>query len=48
MTTNLLPVIRWTVVTNLTATGSTLNFDDSNGVTNGVMRFYRVVRDGAP
>lgn len=42
--TNLIPVIRWNTITNITATTSPVTFTDSSTVTNSVMRFYRVIR----
>jgi hypothetical protein len=44
VTTNLLPVIRWTTLTNLTPAGAAVTVTDSSSVTNGVMRFYRVLK----
>jgi hypothetical protein len=41
-TTNLAPVINWTLLTNIVPTTSTVTFVDPGGVTNGVMRFFRV------
>ncbi|MHC1762809.1 MAG: S8 family serine peptidase [Verrucomicrobiia bacterium] len=41
-TTNLAPVINWTLLTNLVTTSGTATFVDPGGVTNGPMRFYRV------
>jgi hypothetical protein len=44
VTTNLVPVIHWNTVTNVTATGPTVTLVDPSSITNGPLRFYRVVR----
>ncbi|MFO1501830.1 MAG: hypothetical protein U1G07_26220 [Verrucomicrobiota bacterium] len=44
VTTNLLPVVIWTPVTNLTAQTDSVSVSDPTSVTNAPMRFYRVVK----
>ncbi len=42
-TTNLLPVVQWTTLTNITASASVAVFTDSTATTNGTIRFYRII-----
>ena len=42
--TNLVPVIQWTTLTNLSPSGSTATLTDPDEVTNSVMRFYRILQ----
>jgi hypothetical protein len=43
-TTNLLPVIHWTTLTNIVPRTSVGTFTDATRLTNGVIRFYRIVK----
>jgi hypothetical protein len=42
-TTNLVPVVHWMVLTNITASSTPLTFTDSTPSTNAPIRFYRVL-----
>jgi subtilisin-like proprotein convertase family protein len=44
-TTNLVPVIQWSVLTNIVAASSPVTFTDTARVTDGPMRFYRVLKE---
>jgi hypothetical protein len=44
VTTNLTPVVKWTTLTNVVPAAVTVTITDTNTISDGIMRFYRVLR----